>query len=196
MGVASVIAMRISCEGFRVYLESVDDGDAEAIAEYSNDYDIASNVPNMPFPYTVGNALSFIEFAKLRCAERADYHMAVKLQSGKLVGMCAIANIDNTNMRVELGYWIGKRHWGNGYGKEAVRLMLHFAFAKLRLNRVCAGVIVGNERSIRLLGALGFKKEGIAREGVSHMGKFVDVIQFSIIRSEYGDDAEICVEGH
>jgi len=188
--------MRISCKGFKVYLDSIDDNDAEAIAGYSNDYEIASNIPNMPFPYTIGHALSFIDFAKLRCAERADYHMAVRLQSGELVGMCAIANIDNTNMRAELGYWIGKRHWGKGYGKEAVRLMLNFAFATLRLNRVCAKVLVGNERSIRLLGPLGFKKEGIAREGVFHMGKFMDDIAFSILRSEYNDSAKVGVEGY
>ena len=122
--------------------------------------------------------------------------MAVRLQSGGFIGMCAIANIDNANMRAELGYWIGRRHWGKGYGKEAVRLMLHFAFATLRLNRVCARVVVGNERSIGLLGALGFKEEGIAREGIFHMGRFMDVIQFSIIRSEYEDDAEMGVEGY
>ena len=50
MGVASAIVMRISCKGFGVYLESVDDGDAEAIVEYSNDYDIASNVSEYAVP--------------------------------------------------------------------------------------------------------------------------------------------------
>lgn len=186
--------MRISCPAFRVYLEGVDRKDAEAIAEYCNDYDIASNVPNMPFPYTIEHALSFVEFAERRCEEGADFHMAVRLEGGELVGMCAIANIDNTNMRAEIGYWIGRRHWGKGYGKEAVRLMLHFAFETLRLNRICAKVIIGNERSIRLLGSVGFEREGTAREDVFHMGRFMDDISFGIIRSGYEDKADMTVE--
>jgi RimJ/RimL family protein N-acetyltransferase len=99
-------------------------------------------------------------------------------------------------MRADIGYWIGRRHWEKGYGKEAVRLMLHFAFETLRLNRICAKVLVGNERSIRLLGALGFKKEGTAREEVFHMGKFMDDDSFGIVRSEYADNARISVEGY
>ncbi|HIH50430.1 MAG: GNAT family N-acetyltransferase [Candidatus Micrarchaeaceae archaeon] len=188
--------MRISCPAFKVYLESVDREDAEAIAEYSNDYEIASNVPNMPFPYTIEHAVSFVEFAELRCTEKVDFHMSVRLKGGEFIGMCAIANIDSTNMRADIGYWIGRRHWEKGYGKEAVRLMLHFAFETLRLNRICAKVLVGNERSIRLLGALGFKKEGTAREEVFHMGKFMDDDSFGIVRSEYADNARISVEGY
>ncbi len=186
--------MRISCPAFKVYLESVCRDDAEAIARYSNDYEVASNVPNMPFPYTIGHAVSFVEFAELRCTEKVDFHMAVRLKEGEFVGMCAIANIDNTNMRAEIGYWIGRKHWEKGYGKEAVRLMLHFAFETLRLNRVSVKVLVGNERSIRLLGALGFKKEGTAREEVFHMGKFMDDDSFGMLRSGYSDSARVSVE--
>ncbi len=188
--------MRISCKDFAVHLDSVEEDDAKSIATYSNDREIASNVPNMPFPYTLGHATAFIEFAKARYVEMADYHMAVRLKNGELIGMCAIANIDNSNMRAELGYWIGRKHWGKGYGKMAVVLMLHFAFVTLRLNRISAKVLVGNERSVRLLASLGFREEGLLREDVFHMGRFVDDVQFSLLCGEYSDNPGIGVDGY
>lgn len=188
--------MMISCPVLRVYLSDVGPSDAFAMAENSNDYETARNVPNMPYPYTIDNAMTFIEFARLRRLERLDFHMAVRLLDNTLVGMCAIANIDMLNSKAELGYWIGKNYRENGYANEAIRLMLHFGFRTMGLNRIYAKVLTSNENSAKLLDTLGFSREGTARGEVLHMGKFMDVITFSMLKGECKELVGAMVDGY
>ncbi len=186
--------MKISSRGLRLYLRGIEASDANEIARHLNDYDIASMIPNTPSPYGMEHAALFVEFAERRLAENADFHMAVVFNDGTFIGMCAIANIDKINMNAELGYWIAKDYWGNGYAKEAIRIILSFAFNELRLNRIYAKVLTRNERSIHLLESLGFSNEGTSKEEVFHTGKFLDVIRFGIIRKDYTDHLGIEIE--
>ncbi|MCL5122726.1 MAG: GNAT family N-acetyltransferase [Candidatus Marsarchaeota archaeon] len=185
--------MKVSYGGFRIYLESISMQDAESIAIQANDKDIASSIAFMgsfPYPYTLENAVSFVQNAIGASAAGREFHFAIKkVDDSSLVGVCGITNIDTINMKAEIGYWVGKNYWGNGYGKQAANLMLETAFEKLGLNRVYAGAFGFNERSIRILQGVGFTKEGVKRknsrvEGGAN-GGFADDVIFGILRNEY-----------
>ena len=60
-----------------------------------------------------------------------------------------------------VGIGLGERdYWGNGYGTDAMRLMLRFAFDELNLQRVSLGVYAYNPRAIRSYEKAGFRREG------------------------------------
>ena len=89
---------------------------------------------------------------------------------------------------------IGDRaNWGKGYGYEAARLALAFAFDELNLHRVTATVFSNNERSIALFEKLGFRREGVYREFLQRDGRRYDMYLYGLLRPEWeAQNASVC----
>lgn len=61
----------------------------------------------------------------------------------------------NGNETVELGYILDNTYWHNGYGTEAARACLEYAFGELELKTVCCSIRPENVASIRVVERLG-----------------------------------------
>jgi RimJ/RimL family protein N-acetyltransferase len=85
----------------------------------------------------------------------------------------------------EIGYSISEMYHGQGYGYEALQIMLRKAFYEAHLYRVEAKCSVENAASYKLLEKAGFKKEGVLREYFNIRGKRYDHYIYSFLRSEY-----------
>ncbi|MEM0149603.1 MAG: GNAT family N-acetyltransferase [Candidatus Micrarchaeaceae archaeon] len=185
--------MKVLQEGFGIYLESIAIEDAQSVALEANDKGIADSIAEIgsfPYPYTLENAVSFIQGALAASMEGREFHFAVKtVADGTLVGACGIKNINSASLNAEIGYWIGRRHWRKGYGKQAASLLLEIAFKRLGLHRAYATVLAFNEGSIRILKAIGMTKEGVLREDSRIMDAngriFADSEVFGILSGEY-----------
>ena len=74
------------------------------------------------------------------------------------VGTISLHDIDWISRKAEVGYMIGSSdHWGKGIGTEAVGLVVDYAFNRLNLNKINAGVVEGNAGSCKVLEKNGFK---------------------------------------
>lgn len=103
-----------------------------------------------------------------------------------LVGISLLKDIDLLNRSAETAIYIGDMEMrGKGYSKEALLQTLDFGFNKLGLNRIWLKVRVDNIKAISLYEKAGFKQEGALRDSVYKNGKFISVLVFSILRSEY-----------
>lgn len=87
-----------------------------------------------------------------------------------LLGACDLSDIDWRHRRGEIGFLLAQAAWGQGYGIEAMRAVVDYA-GSLGLKRLWARVHVGNERSERLLHALGFEDEGYLRGHIQRAGE-------------------------
>lgn len=85
----------------------------------------------------------------------------------------------------EIGYSISEAYHGQGYGYEALQLMLRKVFYEAHLYRVEAKCSVENPASYKLLEKVGFTKEGVLREYFNIRGKRIDHFIYSFLRSEY-----------
>ena len=83
-----------------------------------------------------------------------------------------------------LGYWMGIHHAGKGHMKKAVPAILDYAFSELGLNRIQAGCLPENTRSINLLKKCGFHEEGYAREYLEINGVREDHVLFAVLKSD------------
>lgn len=108
--------------------------------------------------------------------------------SNEVIGSCGFNYLDYENERAEIGYDIGSPYWGKGYAPEALRAIIHYGFDSLRLNRVEAKVEPENLNSIKVLKKLRFVEEGKLRQYEKSKGEFVDVIMFSILRTEWTEE--------
>lgn len=105
--------------------------------------------------------------------------------SGKLLGTCALWGINAQCRRAEIGYILDSRVWGQGYMREALSALLHYAFTKLDLNRIEADSDPRNERSTRLLVRFGFSQEGLFRERCIVEGEISDAAMYGLLRREW-----------
>jgi RimJ/RimL family protein N-acetyltransferase len=104
----------------------------------------------------------------------------------RLVGYGVVESIDETNRKCELAMVIGEKDlWGCGIGRTILVEMLRYAFDELRMHRVWAVAIRGNDRSERLLKNAGFSYEGTMRGAISRAGTFTDLLIYSLLEDEY-----------
>ena len=87
------------------------------------------------------------------------------LDDDGLLGTVELSGIEWTNQVGWVSIGLGdSANWGKGYGNEATRLTLTFAFSELNLHRVQLTVFNYNQRAINLYQKLGFQREGVYRE--------------------------------
>lgn len=130
-------------------------------------YNISKSLYEVPYPYTIEDAINFIlasdkDFDSLRAIHFAiDYNM---YESGnsfqRIIGIISLKNIDLINKKANLGYWIGEEFWGKGIATECVKLVIRYGFSELKLEKVSACVYPENKASIRVL-----EKNGLIRIG-------------------------------
>ena len=103
----------------------------------------------------------------------------------KLIGTATLFHLNFDNGRAEVGYAMGRAHWGNGYMNEALQALLSHAFEVMNLRRLEADVDPRNAASIRTLERLGFQKEGYLRERWHVNGEIQDAIFYGLLRREW-----------
>ncbi|GIL02040.1 MAG: ribosomal-protein-alanine N-acetyltransferase [Alphaproteobacteria bacterium] len=105
---------------------------------------------------------------------------------GELLGGLSLSNLRMGAARSgSLGYWMGQKHAGHGHMKRAVAMILPQAFGAMALERVEAGCIPDNARSVRLLEGLGFKREGLMRGYLEIDGRRRDHLLYAMLREDF-----------
>jgi len=106
-----------------------------------------------------------------------------KTKEPAIIGYVQIMNINTVHGSAELGIRIGdERIRGQGLGKDALGLALHFCWNHANLNRIQLTVFRHNLRAIRAYKALGFKQEGVLRKAAFIDGERIDLIVMAILR--------------
>jgi ribosomal-protein-alanine N-acetyltransferase len=102
-----------------------------------------------------------------------------------LIGTTTLYNLDFNNRRAEMGYALGREHWGQGYMAEALQALLAYCFEALDLRRIEADVDPRNAASIQTLERLGFQREGFLRERWEVDGEIQDALFYGLLREEW-----------
>ena len=105
--------------------------------------------------------------------------------TGQAIGTCLLFRFEAGSARVELGYVLGRAHWGQGLMREALEALIGCAFGSMGLRRVEAEVDTRNGPSARLLQRLGFVKEGVLRERWVAKGQTKDVEMYGLLAREW-----------
>jgi RimJ/RimL family protein N-acetyltransferase len=122
--------------------------------------------------------------ARLAAGEAWQF-VIVQRASGRVIGSCLLFHFDLPNGRAELGYLLGREHWGAGYMQEAAAALIDFAFGTVGLRRLEAQIDPRNEASARLLERVGFIKEGHLRQRWVSKGEISDSGLYGLLRSEW-----------
>lgn len=114
-------------------------------------------------------------FKRMIATDTAYPFHIFRAADGRLLGACNVLNVQrHVAQTCEIGYWLGEDYARKGFARAAVRAVTQFCFDDLGLHRIEAAVQASNARSIRLLDALDFKREGTARGRLKINGEWKD----------------------
>lgn len=141
---------------------------------------------NVDFMTMRDEAVAIIESRRRRFDMGYGIRWGIYLrESNRYIGSCGFEVLHKPWRYAEIGYELGRIHWGQGYMTEALRAMIRYGFRHLELHRIEAQVEPPNEASKAVLRRIGFKEEGVARERGYWRGGFHDLTQFGLIEREF-----------
>lgn len=177
------LPLQLPLTGNRLRLDALQEADLAALDRFfRSSPDLYFYVPTPVFPRTA---------AQLRknmadwndC--RQNYTFAIRFRD-RLAGLIHLDDVDWVNGRAELGIALTEPEArGKGLAAEAIGLMLAYAFDELRLERITARIIDGNEPSVHLFTGLGFVREGRLRHFVRRGGAFLDMHVFGLLAADW-----------
>jgi len=169
----------------RLTLRSFSLADAPRVRELAGDFAIADTTLAMPHPYPPGAAEEWIARHEPEAAAGTARRFAItRSEDGLLVGAIGLEKIDPGHQG-ELGYWIGKPYWGQGYCTEAAAAVLRYAFETAGLQRVFATHFTRNPASGAVMRKVGMRHEGQLRSHVRKGQALEDVEHYGILAQDW-----------
>jgi len=169
--------------GKRVYLRAIEKEDLIHVRKWSNDPEIRR---------LTGEVTSMSQVDADKFLERAysdntrEWFVIVIKENDRVIGEAGLLRMFHAWRTTDISIIIGEKDvWGKGYGTEAILLLIDYAFRRLNFHRVAIGVVGFNEKAIRFWEKIGFKKEGIQRDGYSYNHKYYDFVMMSILEDEF-----------
>lgn len=147
----------LAVETARLILTKPTRADAEVLAELANDVAIAENLATLPHPYSVADALAFIDNTMVT-TQRVNFGIYLKGETPRLIGTVGLMPRDGE--RYVIGYWVGRPYWGSGYATEAAQALVDLAFDRFEAPAVAGSCRVTNSASRRILEKCGFQYTG------------------------------------
>lgn len=171
-------------ESERLFLNSLQSADAKELAAALNDFDISKNLAVVPYPYGENDAYAFIGRVAEGTAKGEDHVFVIRhKRDGALVGCCGL---HLRNGAYELGYWIAKPFWRQGFASEAAYRLVSFAFDDLGAEELTAGWYHDNGISGRVLAKLGFKALKVEKQLSKARGHNVLCNRCMLTRADFG----------
>lgn len=148
--------------------------DWEAVLYGIADAGVMMNLARAPWPYGPDEARAFV--ARLQDERFPDF-LIVQSATGQTVGC---AGLGEGRHGAELGYWVARRFWGQGYATEAARGVLRIA-RMIGHRHLEAGHFTDNPASGNVLRKLGFVPTGVVRPRHSRArGREVDAAEYEL----------------
>jgi RimJ/RimL family protein N-acetyltransferase len=142
----------------RLTLRPIRVTDAPDVARVAGDASVGRNLRAIPWPYTLADAVEYMERLARDHETGAARVWAIEL--GGFIGVVSLDEIPPDGLTADLGYYLAPSHWGRGYASEAARAAVEHAFAEMRCEALTSGHAEDNPASGRILDNLGFQVEG------------------------------------
>jgi diamine N-acetyltransferase len=169
--------------GDRVYLRSLDREDLPALRRWANDPEIRG-ITGETTPMSQAGAEAYYE--KINADRDRVWFIVALKESDRPIGECGLLRMFPAWRTTDLSIILGEKDaWGKGYGTEAIRLLLDYAFGALNFHRVAIGVVGFNQPALRFYEKIGFKREGIQRDGYYFNHRYSDFVMMSILEDEF-----------
>ncbi|MFX1513072.1 MAG: GNAT family N-acetyltransferase [Promethearchaeota archaeon] len=174
-------------EGKLTRLRRLETKDASFIFPHWNNYELRQYLPT-PLPSSQEDLINFIKTVNDDFGKRKGFTFGIEaISNNTLFGLVNLVNISwlSRNSEITLFSIFDPEYLGQGYGFDAILVLLDFAFSILDMHNVYLWVTSYNERAINFYEKIGFRKQGKIREIAFRNGKRYDVVIMDILKPEY-----------
>jgi diamine N-acetyltransferase len=188
--------MPLDLTGQHVRLRPLEESDLATLVAAYHDLDLQLTTDGDAPPLSDVQVKAFWNEILADSGTDLRYFAVESLSAHQMVGACSLQHIDLRSRHAELSIFMTTRDArGQGYGTDAVHLLLGYGFAVLRLDKVYLGVYAFNEAGIRSYEKAGFRYEGRLRQMLHYEGRYWDEWQMGILRTEWEADCQPPADG-
>jgi RimJ/RimL family protein N-acetyltransferase len=166
-----------------IRLRLLTEADLPALVEIVSDPEIP-RWTRIPDAYGDSDAREWYEVQGRGRDEGRILNLMIVDGGDRLLGACGIVEVDWTEGRAELGYWLAREARGRGVMTRAIPLLVSWIFESLPIERVQLGIEPANAASRALAERTGFTFEGVLRSWFVNKGKRRDVAMYSLLRTD------------
>lgn len=141
-------------------------------------------LPWLDFNQTVADSTNFIE-RSIKLADEGAGLVTLIMHKNRMCGVIGYNRIDSLNSACDIGYWLAETEQKLGIMSRSTQALIEYAFTDLKMNRIGIAAAVQNSKSRAIPERFGFTAEGIIREAEWLYDHFVDLVQYSLLRSEW-----------
>ncbi|MDD6210950.1 MAG: GNAT family protein [Bacteroidales bacterium] len=153
--------------------------DAHSLSENIGNIHIWNNVRDaLPYPYTVKDAIAFIEMNQ----GRKNCNFAIEINGIAVGGVGFIPQKDVERLNAEIGYWLGEKFWNKGIMSQALRDLVDYIFTETEIIRLFASVFDFNKSSMRVLEKVGFEKKAVFRKAAIKKNQIIDMHYYELLK--------------
>ncbi|HET7087606.1 MAG TPA: GNAT family protein [Anaerolineae bacterium] len=179
-------------EGECIRLAPIDpEKDAETISKWTHDPEYLRLTDAEPArPLSPGQVKKKLEEMDKEAEKRTQFNFAIRLRDGdRLIGLASIRWIHWTHSAGWIQLSIGRpEDRGKGYGSEALKMSLRYAFDELNLHRLGAVTLEDNPSALRFLERNGFVVEVRRRQAIYRDSRRWDALMLGLLREEWISD--------
>jgi RimJ/RimL family protein N-acetyltransferase len=172
--------------GKKVRLRAYRREDLPLALEYINEPEVKTNlVIGIPLPMKPEDEEKWYESLSISKPETFSFAIET-LDEPRYIGGCGLNKIDWKNRVAQVGIFIGlELYRGQGYGTDAMNVLLRFIFDQMNMNKVRLEVFSFNARAIKSYEKCGFVREGVMRQELFRDGQYHDIVAMGILRDEW-----------
>lgn len=175
--------------GNRIYLspKGASEEEIQKFTEWMNDFEVTDYTGRSGQIVTLIGEKEYLENSA-RESKNRNFNI-IELNENKLIGTLGLEHINWIERSAVLGIFIGDKEFrNNGYGVEAINLLLEYGFKYLNLHSIRLSLLSINERAHKCYKKCGFKDTGCSREEIFINGKYYDKLYMDILENEFEGD--------
>jgi len=175
--------------GEKVWLRPLEERDMPAYVAGVNDTEVGG-LAGYKAPMSLKQAKDWLDHVNEKSRKGEGFFFAIcELGDDRFIGTTWLKELDYWHSSAELAIYMDRDHIGVGFGTDAQRVLLSFAFNAVGLNRVWLTAYASNPRAIRSYEKLGFRHEGLMRQSWRGPHGLEDSVLMAILAEEWPDAA-------
>ena len=172
-------------EGQQVRLRPREVSDLERAYTWINDRDVARFLDSGRYPISRADERRWLEERRTN-SFATGVGLAIETKDGAHIGNIDLMRVRPEDRKAGLGVMIGEKgYWSNGYGADAIVVLLRFAFGEMNLHRVWLTVDASNGRAVACYQKCGFQEEARLRQERYRAGRYWDTLSMGILHDEF-----------
>ncbi|MBQ9218221.1 MAG: GNAT family N-acetyltransferase [Muribaculaceae bacterium] len=164
----------------RVCLRALEPTDLDLLYSWENDAALWAATDTMA-PYSRHTLWQYLENYTGDIYQSRQLRLIIQTHDGTAIGTADFFNFDPLNNRAELGLFVATAHRGNGYGREALRLICDYAERHIGLRQLYVFIRTDNTACLKLFTDFGFRQAGLLQAWVKRGSHYHDAALLQLL---------------